>query len=160
MRRIRQYLQAGRPDRPLTESRDIRASIQSEAIQAKRVFMSHKTGDYVDAVSVGQQLAKEGLSVYFVEDDDAVRPGDRDHLPDEIKDAVRRSAGLLVYASNRLLDEDASWVCYEVGLAEMRDLATARYTVTNRSPALLSPIRGLEAVENSLSAWIVKVKYA
>lgn len=160
MRRIANYLPAGRPDSPLTKANEIRASIASESSAVKCVFMSHKTGDYDRAREVGRRLANAGLSVYFVEDDPEVAPGDHDHLPVEIKDAVRRSAGLLVYASNLLVEGDASWVCFEVGLAEMRGIATARYTVTYRTTSLLSPIRGLEAVEGSLDSWIYRVKYS
>ena len=152
-------MQASRPDFALAKAHEIRNSIASESHLSRRVFMSHKTGDYNDARVVGSQLAIGGLSVYFVEDDPSVASGDRDHLPDEIKDAVRRSAGLLVYASDRLIEGDASWVCFEVGLAEMRNIATARYTVTMVWRTLLSPIRGLETVERSLDSWIYKVKY-
>ena len=70
---------------------------------------------------------------------------------------MRQSAGLLVYASDRLVDDDSSWVCFEVGLAEMRNLVTGRYTVTNRSTLLLSPIRGLRPVEQQLSTWAATV---
>ena len=160
MRRILNYTPAGRPDSPITKAYEIRDSIASEESEVKRVFMSHKTGDYNDARRVGHRLVNAGLSVYFVEDDPYVAPGDRDHLPEEIKDAVRSSAGLLVYASDRLVDGDASWVCFEVGLGEMRNIATARYTVTRRWTTLLSPIRGLEAVEGSLDMWIITVKYS
>lgn len=153
MRRIRAYMQPARPDLPLTESTEIRASFISEPSNAKRVFMSHKTGDYYDAKAVGRRLAGVGLYVYFVEDDPQVGPGDRDQLPGEIKEAVRRSAGLLVYASDRLVDKDASWVCFEVGLAQMRNILTGRYTVTDRSTELLSPIRGLQRVEHGLARW-------
>ena len=160
MRRIIDYTPAGRPDSPLTKAYEIRASIAGESRAIKRVFMSHKSGDYNEARGVGRRLAIAGLSVYFVEDDPSVASGDRDHLPNEIKEAVRLSTGLLVYASNRLVDGDASWVCFEVGLAEMRDILTARYTVTDRSTFLLSPIRGLQAVELSLNSWINRVKHS
>ena len=158
MRMIRAYVQANQPDSPFTESAEIRASVRSEPVSTKRVFMSHKTGDYHNANVVGQRLLNMGLSVYFVHDDPSVAPGDRDQLPGEVKEAVRRSSGLLVYASDRLVDLDASWVCFEVGLAEMQNMATARYTATTRSGNLLSPIRGLERVENSLGKWAIKVK--
>ena len=160
MRRIKNYIPAGRPRTAYAMASEIRRSIASESPGARRVFMSHKTGDYDDASAVGHRLASAGLSVYFVEDDPAVRPGDHDHLPAEIKDAVRRSAGLLVYASDRLVAGDASWVCFEVGLADMRGIATARYTVTSYPTSLLSPIRGLEAVERSLGSWVNRVKYS
>lgn len=160
MRTIRAYIQPDHPDVPLTESAEIRASVRSEAVETKRVFMSHKTGDYYDANAVAGELFDLGLSVYFVQDDPNVAPGDRDQLPDEIKTAVRRSAGLLVFASDRLVDLDSSWVCFEVGLAQMRNIATARYTVTRRSARLLSPIRGLERVEDNLGLWAIDVKYS
>lgn len=159
MRRIGHYIRARQPSVVLDRAHDIHSSVHSESYLTRRVFMSHKTGDYYDAISVGHKLASAGLSVYFVEDDPAVAPGDRDRLPSEIKDAVRQSAGLLVYASDLLLEGDASWVCFEVGLAEMRNIATARYTVTTRWRNLLSPIRGLESVERSLESWISKVKH-
>lgn len=160
MRRIRAYIQPDLPDLPRTESADIRASVRSEAVETRRVFMSHKTGDYDDAKVVAARLLAEGLSVYFVHDDPNVAPGDRDQLPDEVKDAVRSSAALLVFASDRLVDQDSSWVCFEVGLAQMRNIATARYTATRRSQRLLSPIRGLERVESRLGLWAIDVKYS
>lgn len=152
-------MRARQPSVVLDRAHDIRSSIAGEPRLTRRVFMSHKTGDYNDAHLVGRQLAIAGLSVYFVEDDPSVASGDRDRLPSEIKHAVRDSAGLLVYASDRLLKGDASWVCFEVGLAEMRNIATARYTVTTYWWNLLSPIRRLEAVERSLESWISKVKH-
>ena len=117
------------------------------------VFMSHKTVDYTAAQRPARQLTAFGLGVYFVEDDPNVPAGDRDTLPDEIKAVVRRCKGLLVYASDALVDEDSSWVCFEVGLAEMTDDHTARYTTTHRGRALLSPLRDLDAVEARLPAW-------
>ena len=158
MRMIRAYIQADGRDPPLTESAAIRASVRSEPTGTKRVFMSHKTGDYPQAFTVGNKLSRFGLSVYFVHDDPDVAPGDRDQLPSEVKSAMRHSNGLLVYASDNLVDLDASWVCFEVGLAEMRSMVTARYTVTNRSRRLLSPLRGLERVEKNLGVWANKVK--
>ena len=159
MRRIRAYVQPDRPDLSFTETAQIRARVASEPRTAKRVFMSHKSDDYNDAKVVGRRLLNAGLAVYFVHDDPSVAPGDRDHLPYEVKDAVRRSAGLLVYASDKLVVLDSSWVCFEVGLAEMRNIETARYTTTARSSELLSPIRGLARVEYTLSQWATKLKY-
>ena len=160
MRTIRAYIQPDLPDLPFTERAEIRASVRAEAVETKRVFMSHKTGDYDDAKTVAGRLFDHGLSVYFVQDDPNVAPGDRDQLPDEVKEAVRRSAALLVFASDRLVDLDSSWVCFEVGLAQMRNIATARYTVTRRSAQLLSPVRGLERVESKLGMWAIDIKYS
>ena len=61
--------------------------------------------------------AKGILCVYFIEDDPSVSPGDRDDLPDEIKQVMRKCNALLVYASKKLADSDCSWICFEVGLA-------------------------------------------
>ena len=160
MRTIRAYVQPGVPGSPLTESAEITASVQSEGAATKRVFISHKTGDYPAARAISGPLFDLGLAAYFVHDDPAVAPGDRDQLPDEVRQAMRQSAALLVFASDRLVDQDSSWVCFEVGLAEMRNIPTARYTVTSRSADLLSPIRGLERVEKKLKAWAIDVKHA
>lgn len=75
MRMIRAYVQANQPDSPFTESAEIRASVRSEPDGTKRVFMSHKTGDYRYAKVVGQKLLRLGLSVYFVHDDPNVAQG-------------------------------------------------------------------------------------
>lgn len=136
----------------------VRADFILGHLPGNLVFISHKTIDYDDAKIPAGQLAANGLSVYFVEDDLSVAPGDRDTLPDEIKKVIQASKGLLVYASDTLIDEDASWVCFEVGLAEMKDMETARYTATSREGDLLSPLRRLDPVEGKLSRWAKKVQ--
>lgn len=160
-RRIVGYLPA-RSTVPITAESRLHAHLDDERRRPRHsvacVFMSHKTGDYQEAEVVGRELSAEGLGVYFVEDDPNVAAGDRDELPDEIKEVMRWCSGLLVYASSRLVDEDSSWVCFEVGLAEMRDSETARYTTTYRSSQLLSPIRGLAPVEDRLDVWAQLVK--
>ena len=125
----------------------------------KTVFISHKTADYNEAEErVGKALSKQGLAVYFVEDDSSVSPGDRDELPGEIKTVMRKCNALLVYASEKLVSSDCSWICFEVGLAEMWTLSTARYTTIYSASRLLSPIRCLETVEQKLSQWAEKIK--
>ena len=115
-----------------------RADFVAGNLTGHLVFISHKTADYDDAKRPARRLAANGLSVYFVEDDPSVAPGDRNALPDEIKKVVRACKGLLVYASDTLVAGDASWVCFEVGLAEMVDMEAARYTnhLSRQRPAL------------------------
>ena len=127
-----------------------RADFVASNLTGHLVFISHKTADYDDAKRPARRLAANGLSVYFVEDDPSVAPGDRNALPDEIKNVVRACKGLLVYASDTLVAGDASWVCFEVGLAEMVDMEAARYTATSHDNDLLSPLRGLDPIEGDL----------
>ena len=98
MRRIRAQIHPDLPGLPFTETAEIRTYVEAEPVGAERVFISHKTGDYDDAKAVVARLLDYGLPVYFTEDDPNVASGNRGRIPNETKDTVRRSVGLLVFA--------------------------------------------------------------